>query len=131
MQLHECCEQPDSPLSLLLLLLPTSTVCLQHPGIMYGTWAAWDGTPLPNKPLFYHSASQQAADMVADLTADTRAVIVAMSKQMGLAEAVDLPGEGEGTRHRLYQQNDCRGIILARLCAAGLLITESLNLQTV
>uniref|UniRef100_A0A383WCK4 Rhodanese domain-containing protein n=1 Tax=Tetradesmus obliquus TaxID=3088 RepID=A0A383WCK4_TETOB len=66
-----------------------------HPGMMYGTWAAWDGTPLPHKPLFYHSASQEAADMIEELTADTRAVIAAMCKQMGLAEAIHVPDARE------------------------------------
>jgi hypothetical protein len=60
--------------------------------MMYGTWAAWNGTPLPHKPLFYHAASQEAADMIQALTADTSSVIAAMCKQMGLAEAVHMQG---------------------------------------
>ena len=37
---------------------------LLHPGIMYDLFKDWNGTPLPEQPLFYESASTSAAELL-------------------------------------------------------------------
>jgi hypothetical protein len=69
--------------------LPTSpSLLLQHPGMMYGAWHDWDGTPLPEKPLFYHSASHASVEAVEGLQSEAEAVIAAYSKFLGLPAPV-------------------------------------------
>jgi hypothetical protein len=51
---------------------------------MYGTWADWDGTPLPEAPLFYHAATPTAADAIDGLAADARAVVGALCEALGV-----------------------------------------------
>jgi hypothetical protein len=54
--------------------------------MMYGTWLEWDGIPLPEKPLFYHTTSHAAVKAMEGLQSDSQAVIAAFSKLAGLAK---------------------------------------------
>ena len=53
---------------------------------MYCQWAAWDGAPLADKPLFYHGVTREAAALVEVLQSEALAVVRAMSDYLGLAE---------------------------------------------
>jgi hypothetical protein len=83
---------PHSPLLTPPLCWPLSpSLPAQHPGMMYGTWLEWDGVPLPEKPLFYHTASHAAVEAMDGMTADAQAVIAAFSKLVGLDKPYPVP----------------------------------------
>lgn len=52
---------------------------------MYGTWADWDGTPLPEKRRFYTTVSDAAVEAVEGLQAEAQAVVAALAAAVGLA----------------------------------------------
>lgn len=39
-----------------------------HPPIMYGRWAAWDGEPLSEKPLFYQGIDERQAELLSGIS---------------------------------------------------------------
>lgn len=55
-----------------------------HPGVMYGTWVAWDGVPLKEKPKFYHGVTPETIEVVDHLQDETKATIAAYSRFLGL-----------------------------------------------
>jgi hypothetical protein len=65
----------DAAASLLALTL-ANTGQIIHPGIMYGLFAHWDGTPFgrENVPLFYQGLSEQGAEILASLSDDVQAI---------------------------------------------------------
>jgi len=59
-----------------------------HGAIMYGTWHAWDGQPLSEKPLLYHGVDAFSAELMEKMSAEvlkTRDAI--QEKKPGLALA--------------------------------------------
>ena len=68
----------------LLALTLANTGQLIHPGIMYGLFARWDGTPLDQAPLFYQGLDAEGAKVLADLSHDVQAI------RARLAGALDL-----------------------------------------
>jgi hypothetical protein len=58
----------------LLALTLANTGQLIHPGIMYGLFARWDGTPLDRVPLFYQGLDAEGAGVLAGLSDDVQAV---------------------------------------------------------
>ena len=68
----------------LLALTLANTGQLIHPGIMYGLFADWDGTPLDAAPPFYQGLDEEAARVLAGLSDDLQAI------RARLAPALDL-----------------------------------------
>jgi hypothetical protein len=70
----------------LLALTLANTGQLIHPGIMYGLFVTWDGTPfgVEDVPLFYQGLSQEGARTLAELSDDVQAI------RARLASALDL-----------------------------------------
>ncbi|KAF8056100.1 odh1 [Scenedesmus sp. PABB004] len=62
-----------------------------HPAIMYARWREWDGQPVPERPLFYHGMTEDAAELVEAVTAEAQSVIDAMCAAMGLRSSVYVP----------------------------------------
>jgi len=60
----------------LLALTLANTGQLIHPGIMYGLFGDWDGTPFPadGVPLFYHGLSDHGANVLAAMSEDVQAI---------------------------------------------------------
>ena len=58
---------------------------------MYGTWAAWDGRPLADRPRFYTTASDAAVEAVEGLQAEAAAVVAALAAALGLAAPPAIP----------------------------------------
>ncbi len=58
----------------LLALTLANTGQLIHPGIMFGLFARWDGTPLDQAPLFYQGLDAEGAELLAGLSDDVQAI---------------------------------------------------------
>jgi hypothetical protein len=71
----------------LLGLTLANTGQLIHPGIMYGLFSDWDGTPLAAEevPLFYHGLSQEGASILAALSDDIQAIRARLEPELDLA----------------------------------------------
>jgi len=71
----------------MLALTLANTGQLIHPGIMYGLFADWDGTPFgaDGVPLFYHSLSEEGAQTLAGLSDDVQAICARLEPAMDLS----------------------------------------------
>lgn len=71
----------------MLALTLANTGQLIHPGIMYGLFAGWDGTPFgaDGVPLFYHSLSEEGAQTLAGLSDDVQAIRTRLEPAMDLS----------------------------------------------
>mmetsp|Transcript_52471 Transcript_52471/g.94045 ORF Transcript_52471/g.94045 Transcript_52471/m.94045 type:complete len:409 (+) Transcript_52471:47-1273(+) len=49
-----------------------------HPGVTFGRWHAWDGKPLPQKPLFYHGVDAFTAEVLEGISADIKNICKAL-----------------------------------------------------
>jgi hypothetical protein len=76
----------DAAASLLALTL-ANTGQIIHPGIMYGLFGHWDGTPFgrENVPLFYQGLSEQGAEILASLSDDVQAIRACLGTRLDLA----------------------------------------------
>mmetsp|Transcript_79855 Transcript_79855/g.225831 ORF Transcript_79855/g.225831 Transcript_79855/m.225831 type:complete len:412 (+) Transcript_79855:69-1304(+) len=45
-----------------------------HPGVTYGRWKEWDGTPLDKKPLFYHGVDAFTSHVLNGISDDIKAI---------------------------------------------------------
>lgn len=52
-----------------------------HPAIMYGKWGKWDGTPLPEKPLFYQGIDEIQAEYLTKASDEMMNTAKAIEKQ--------------------------------------------------
>ncbi|KAJ8903687.1 hypothetical protein NDN08_004788 [Rhodosorus marinus] len=59
-----------------------------HPGILYGQWKNWEGTPLAEKPLFYVGLDDFAASKLQGMSDEIQQVKIAVEKELGLTLAV-------------------------------------------
>jgi len=75
---------PVSAAGSLLALTLANTGQLIHPGIMYGLFAGWDGTPLAEAPPFYQGLDAAGAAVLAGLSDDVQAI------RARLGDALDL-----------------------------------------
>jgi hypothetical protein len=71
----------------MLALTLANTGQLIHPGIMYGLFADWDGTPFgaDGVPLFYHSLSEEGAQTLAGLSDDVQAIRARLEPALDLS----------------------------------------------
>jgi hypothetical protein len=71
----------------LLALTLANTGQLIHPGIMYGLFANWDGTPFGAEevPLFYQGLSEEGAETLAALSDDVQAIRTRLEGTLDLA----------------------------------------------
>ena len=71
----------------MLAMTLANTGQLIHPGIMYGLFADWDGTPFgaDGVPLFYHSLSEEGAQTLAGLSDDVQAIRTRLEPAMDLS----------------------------------------------
>lgn len=71
----------------MLALTLANTGQLIHPGIMYGLFAGWDGTPFgaDDVPLFYHSLSEEGAQTLAGLSDDVQAIRARLEPALDLS----------------------------------------------
>ena len=71
----------------MLALTLANTGQLIHPGIMYGLFADWDGTPFgaDDVPLFYHSLSEEGAQTLAGLSDDVQAIRARLEPALDLS----------------------------------------------
>ena len=78
---------PISAAANMLALTLANTGQLIHPGIMYGLFAGWDGTPFDadDVPLFYHSLSEEGAQMLAGLSNDVQAICARLEPALDLS----------------------------------------------
>lgn len=65
---------PMCPISSFLSLTLAGTGQLIHPGIMYGLFRDWDGCPLAEAPLFYHSIDAKTSDILQNLSDEVQSV---------------------------------------------------------
>jgi len=78
---------PVEPAASLLALTLANTGQLIHPGIMYGLFARWDGTPFDagTVALFYHGLDEEGARTLAGLDADVQAIRHRLEPEQNLA----------------------------------------------
>jgi hypothetical protein len=71
----------------MLALTLANTGQLIHPGIMYGLFAGWDGSPrdADGVPLFYRGLSQEGARVLAGLSDDVQAIRARLEFALDLA----------------------------------------------
>ena len=71
----------------LLSLTLANTGQLIHPGIMYGLFADWDGTPFGGDdiPLFYQGLSEQGAQTLAGLSDDVQDICARLEPALDLS----------------------------------------------
>lgn len=60
--------------SSMLAITLMSISAYTHPPIMYSTWRNWDGTPLAEPPLFYHSVDRSTAELLTRVSAEGLAI---------------------------------------------------------
>ncbi len=74
---------PLHPLADFLTLTLANMGQIIHPGVMYGLFHAWDGAPFAEEqiPLFYEGVDAATADLLADMSAEIRAVAAALSSR--------------------------------------------------
>ena len=56
-----------------------------HPSIMCAQWEGWDGTPVPEPPLFYTGLSELAADILSNASDE----VLQLSKVVNEKSGVD------------------------------------------
>ncbi len=78
---------PVEPAASLLALTLANTGQLIHPGIMYGLYAGWDGTPFAAAEVasFYHGLNEAGARTLAALDADVQAIRRRLEPEQDLA----------------------------------------------
>lgn len=76
---------PVSPAGNFLALTLANTGQLIHPGIMYGLFAGWDGTPYPAPPTFYHGLTEGAAEVLEGLDREIQSVRAALASHIDLS----------------------------------------------
>ncbi|HSJ53397.1 MAG TPA: NAD/NADP octopine/nopaline dehydrogenase family protein [Anaerolineae bacterium] len=78
---------PVEPAASLLALTLANTGQLIHPGIMYGLFAHWDGTPFDAEgvALFYHGLNEEGARTLAGLDSDLQAIRRRLQQEQDLA----------------------------------------------
>mmetsp|Transcript_24734 Transcript_24734/g.35628 ORF Transcript_24734/g.35628 Transcript_24734/m.35628 type:complete len:417 (-) Transcript_24734:134-1384(-) len=59
-----------------------------HPGILYGRWKNWEGTPLAEKPLFYVGLDDFAASKLQGMSDEIQQAKIAVEKELGLTLSV-------------------------------------------
>jgi len=71
----------------LFALTLANTGQLIHPGIMYGLFADWDGTPFrfSDIPLFYQGLNERDADVLAALSAEIQAIRARLGSALDLS----------------------------------------------
>jgi hypothetical protein len=71
----------------MLALTLANTGQLVHPGIMYGLFADWDGTPFDadGVPLFYQGLSEEGAQTLAGLSDDVQAIRARLEPALDLS----------------------------------------------
>jgi len=55
---------------------------LLHPAIMYDLFKSWDGTPLPEQPLFYESVSSSATELLQSMSDELLIIKTALENQI-------------------------------------------------
>ena len=60
--------------SSMLAITLMSISAYTHPPIMYSTWRNWDGRPLAEQPLFYHSVDRSTAELLTRVSAEGLAI---------------------------------------------------------
>ncbi len=55
---------------------------LLHPGITYSMFRDWDGTPLPEPPLFYEDITQEATDILQQMSDELMMLRFALEKRI-------------------------------------------------
>lgn len=85
--LEQMLGMPVEKAANMLALTLANTGQLIHPGIMYGLFAGWDGTPFPASaiPLFYHGLSEQGAEVLAGLSDDVQAIRTRLQSALDLS----------------------------------------------
>ena len=75
------------PTASLMALTLANTGQLIHPGIMYGHFSRWDGTPLAagDVPHFYHGLDERGAEVLAGLSDDIQRIRARLEPVMDLA----------------------------------------------
>jgi hypothetical protein len=75
------------PAASLMALTLANTGQLIHPGIMYGHFCDWDGTPFPAEdvPRFYHGLDERGARILADLSDDIQRIRSRLEPMMDLS----------------------------------------------
>lgn len=68
-----------------LALTLANTGQLIHPGIMYGLFAGWDGTPLAEAPPFYQGLDEAGAAVLAGLSGDVQAIRACLAGVLDLS----------------------------------------------
>ena len=78
---------PTGAASNLLALTLANTGQLIHPGIMYGLFARWDGTPFTTGdiPLFYQGLDEQGAQTLSGLSDDVQAIRARLEPALDLS----------------------------------------------
>jgi len=78
---------PVQAASCLLALTLANTGQIIHPGIMFGLFAAWDGTPFPGRevPLFYQGLDEAGAETLRSLSDDVQAIRARLEPALDLA----------------------------------------------
>jgi hypothetical protein len=99
----------------LLALTLANTGQLIHPGIMYGLFARWDGTPVDQAPLFYQGFDEEGAKVLEGLSNDVQAIRARLDGRLDLSAVEPLQdwllrayGEAIGdpsTLHRAFVTN--------------------------
>ncbi|MGD1995263.1 MAG: NAD/NADP octopine/nopaline dehydrogenase family protein [Anaerolineae bacterium] len=71
----------------LLSVTLANTGQLIHPGIMYGLFAEWDGTPFgaDEVPLFYHGLGEEGARVLSGLSDEVQAIRVRLESKLDLS----------------------------------------------
>jgi hypothetical protein len=76
---------PVDPAASFLALTLANTGQLIHPGIMYGLFARWTGTPLTGAPLFYQGLDEEGTRVLADLSDDVQAIRANLGRVLDLS----------------------------------------------
>jgi hypothetical protein len=74
------------PAASLVALTLANTGQLVHPGIMYGHFRDWDGTPFPGEeiPVFYHGLDERGAEVLARLSDEIQLIRARLAAKIDL-----------------------------------------------
>jgi hypothetical protein len=80
--LEDLLNVPLNPIAGFLGLNLAGTGQLVHPGIMYGLFHSWDGSPYHTAPAFYQGVDEHTADLLERMSDEIQLVRVALERQV-------------------------------------------------
>lgn len=96
--LEDLLDIPLNPIANFLSLTLAGTGQLIHPGIMFGLFHHWDGTPYPTAPLFYHGTNDETANILESLSAEVQTIRAALENQFPTIDLSAVHPLGEWVR---------------------------------